>query len=423
MKKYFFIFLFFCHQLEAQKIDKEPTPDVLLGKFTGHLAKITAVDVSPTGKFGISGDAMGSIKVWNLIKKELIYENSLHKRAISSVKFSADGKQFLTASLDGFVRVFDIDLKKEIAFLNLKDEVKQADFTALQDIIFAHTGGYRYTKWNIKRNEQVKSDYFAYKIKFLEISKKSAHMMIATEINSIRYWNYGLDMQLFLDTQVHRHSISTLTMNKNSTFGASTSSNYLILWDLKANLPKRYNLQSDQISSTLFNNSSEIIIVFNHSLLVCYNFEQLKITKSFTLPEKSEVLASDSRGSLLLVGSELGNVFLYSTDDNIFKENIDNYIQECLEKWYEKDIYEKTNDYVVRVKEANIQAKTDSLIKVYFGNSFADFLPKWKNFKQSYNADKEEFDVTFENFRKIYFKIPVSEAKNFDFTQCEVKNP
>jgi WD40 repeat protein len=117
----------------------------LLGDADNNGNGIRAIDYSPDGKLIATGDFYGNIKIFDAgsqkllvsmeeetrIEKEEGYVNRTH--LVNSVQFSPDGETLLTASSDGFVklwRVSDGQLLKEIEHLDF--------FTPDCDVISAH---------------------------------------------------------------------------------------------------------------------------------------------------------------------------------------------------------------------------------------------------------------------------------------------
>jgi len=89
------------------------------------------------------------------------------------------------------------------------------------------------------------------------------------------------------------------------------------------------------------------------------------------------------------------------------------YVKSAVNKWQKKGKYEKSNDYITRVSEANRKKYIDEATKEaiqYVGRFKID--PKIVNL--DYNPDIETFKIALTGGQDIIVKVPVSEAQAFD---------
>lgn len=86
--------------------------DALSGKeiktYGGHRLPINAVCFSPDGKYFVSGSDDNTIKLWELFTGKVIKTFNGHTEAVTSVTFSPDGKTILSGSADKTMKLFDI---------------------------------------------------------------------------------------------------------------------------------------------------------------------------------------------------------------------------------------------------------------------------------------------------------------------------
>ena len=79
-------------------------------RFAGHKAMVFAIAVSPDEHTVVSGDSYGNVLWWNLATGRLLKRLSqAHSSGISSINFSRDGKQLLTADVGGSIAIWAVE--------------------------------------------------------------------------------------------------------------------------------------------------------------------------------------------------------------------------------------------------------------------------------------------------------------------------
>ena len=79
-----------------------------INQLSGHHNVITAVTITPDGRWAASGDCDGNICLWNLESGLCVTRLEGHQKHISDLSFAADGSIVVSASWDRSVRVWDI---------------------------------------------------------------------------------------------------------------------------------------------------------------------------------------------------------------------------------------------------------------------------------------------------------------------------
>lgn len=74
---------------------------------SGHREECLALDFHPFGEFFASGGADRSLKLWDLRQKSCIHKYGGHTDAVSSLRFSPDGRLLASGSQKGVVKVGD----------------------------------------------------------------------------------------------------------------------------------------------------------------------------------------------------------------------------------------------------------------------------------------------------------------------------
>jgi len=108
--------------------------DIITGKtlseLTGHKDEINAIDLSPDGKYLVSGSSDKTIKTWDLATLKEIKQYIGFEWKVTSVEYSLDGKYIAGGCNTGETKLFDTESGKEIAsFKDMGKNVKDVAFS------------------------------------------------------------------------------------------------------------------------------------------------------------------------------------------------------------------------------------------------------------------------------------------------------
>lgn len=83
--------------------DKKPTKEI-----DAHRIKVTALAISPSGRYLASGGWGGKVMVHNLMEEAPVLELKGHKRQINTLAFSPDGLTLASAGKDKTIKLWDL---------------------------------------------------------------------------------------------------------------------------------------------------------------------------------------------------------------------------------------------------------------------------------------------------------------------------
>jgi glucose/arabinose dehydrogenase len=86
------------------------TDPVLLTQLNGHQGAVSTIRFSPDGKLIATGGADGTVRLWTIKGQQL--NEVRHQDPVSTVRFSPDGKLIATGWTDGTIRILNIQGQK-----------------------------------------------------------------------------------------------------------------------------------------------------------------------------------------------------------------------------------------------------------------------------------------------------------------------
>jgi len=90
--------------------------DLLVGRWIGHEAWVTCVDLHPSGQTAVTGSSDANLVVWDLNTGESAVLHG-HIDGVTAVSFIGDGQTLVSASKDGVIKVWDTESRSVLKTL------------------------------------------------------------------------------------------------------------------------------------------------------------------------------------------------------------------------------------------------------------------------------------------------------------------
>jgi len=91
--------------LQSYALIEEP---VIWRRLSNPDQTLTAVDISPTGNFVISGSEEATLQVWDLRAQQVVRNLDSHTDSVTSVAFSPNGRTFVSGSTDKTIKIWNL---------------------------------------------------------------------------------------------------------------------------------------------------------------------------------------------------------------------------------------------------------------------------------------------------------------------------
>ena len=165
---------------------------------TGHTEPINCLSYSPDGKLLASGSAAKSILsdsgkfeiiIWNVSDGLIISHLTGHQSPIQSISFDRSGKYLVSSDINGEVRIWSLDSMKEIKFIEGLEWIGTVCFTPDSKFIL---GEYSYEKkvniWDSETGELVSTLPVNLQIGSMDISPDGSKIALSC-YHKIQIWS------------------------------------------------------------------------------------------------------------------------------------------------------------------------------------------------------------------------------------------
>ena len=204
-------------------------------KDTSQQNSIYSVAITLNGHYALSGDIAGLVRFWNLETGEERVFSPVHKSAVLCVAVTPDGRYGISGSYDMTMRIWDLAACKEIGvFGKHQDAVKCLAITP--DGRYLLSGGYdnALILWDISRREKIRSftghTNWVYSV---AITANGQYALSGSIDNTIKLWNLstGAMVRTFhVDT-----SITSVAITPDDRYVVvGTHDQALKVWDLSS---------------------------------------------------------------------------------------------------------------------------------------------------------------------------------------------
>lgn len=113
--------------------------------FKGHGSTISALsfygDFNSKNWKVSSGDIMGTVKVWDLVKRKCVFTSKEHSATVRGVNFNSTGELFISGGRDNLLMLYNAKNWKEIKSIPLESTIESTGFVEIEGETYIYTGG------------------------------------------------------------------------------------------------------------------------------------------------------------------------------------------------------------------------------------------------------------------------------------------
>jgi WD40 repeat protein/tRNA A-37 threonylcarbamoyl transferase component Bud32 len=201
----------------------------------GHQDRISALTFGFNGRVLISASQDGEIKLWDLSKRQLISTVPNHSWGVLAIALTPDSDRLVSGSGDGVIQLWDAETDRPLA--NLAQHQNQVSALAIDrsgQLLVSGSTDRTICLWDLKSDRLIKTlKGHVDRVSALALTPDGTILISGSWDKTLKVWDCKLGEQLRV-IAAHRDRINSLAMHPSGKFFASGSEDSRIkLWDLQ----------------------------------------------------------------------------------------------------------------------------------------------------------------------------------------------
>jgi WD40 repeat protein len=213
-----------------------PAGTALLRTLVGHSGWATGVSVSPDGRQALSASEDGTLKLWDLETGRELRTLAGHSVWVTGVAMSADGRRAVSASVDQTLKVWNLATGRGLHTLaGHSDRVNGVALSGDGRRAVSASQDHTLKVWDVETGRQlVTLTGHSDAVNSVAISRDGRRAVSASEDKTLKVWNLNTGRELHTLTG-HAGAVSGVGVTPDGHRGVSASSDRTLkLWDLEA---------------------------------------------------------------------------------------------------------------------------------------------------------------------------------------------
>ncbi|OGV56468.1 MAG: hypothetical protein A2X45_03380 [Lentisphaerae bacterium GWF2_50_93] len=230
--------------------------------FEGHKKEITSVCFSPNGKFALSGSKDKNIKLWDISGKCLrTFEG--HIDCVNSVCYSSDGKLAISGSSDNTLKIWDMEsllcIRTFEGFEGHKRAVNSVSISSNVRFVLSGSDDNTMKLWGISGNTIHTFEGHKSYVNSVCFSPDIRQALSGSSDNTLKLWD--IESGKCLHTFTHSDSVYSVVFSPDGKFVLSGSKDKnLKLWSIVSGKCLHTFTHSDSVYSVVFSPDGKFIL-------------------------------------------------------------------------------------------------------------------------------------------------------------------
>jgi len=202
---------------EGDEIHDSFVPKKCIHRFTGHKKGVQAIRWFPdTGHLLLSASYDGTVKIWDVHNSRSVRRTYTgHSEGVRDVNFTNDGRHFITASFDRYMRYWDTETGQCVStFCNRKVPYQVKFHPIEQDQFLMASSDNRIWQWDIKTGETVQEyNHHIQSVNSVLICDDGKRFVSTADDKKILVWEWGIPVPMKYITDPTMHAVPTTALH------------------------------------------------------------------------------------------------------------------------------------------------------------------------------------------------------------------
>lgn len=194
---------------------------------TGHNKGVQAIEAFPgTGHLLLSASMDGRCKIWDFRDNfELRRTYHGHSEGVRSIQMSNDGKEFLSAGFDRYVRLWDVETGKAVGTFSNRKMNYCVKFNPRDNNVFlAASSDNRIYQWDVRSGQIVQQyNYHLEACSYISFIDEGRKFVSTSDDKKLLVWEYDIPVPIKYIQGHEMHAIPTITQHPTQPFFAGQS--------------------------------------------------------------------------------------------------------------------------------------------------------------------------------------------------------
>jgi len=212
---------------DPERVHDAFVPKKLIHRFTGHTKGVQAIRWFPdTGHLLLSGSYDGKVKIWDAHGSRSVKRTYVgHEAGVRDVSFSHDGRHFLTAAFDRYMRYWDTETGQCVQTLTNRKVPYQARFHPEEhDVFMMAASDNRLWQWDLKSGETVQEyNHHLQAVSSVLFTDDGKRFVSTSDDKKMLIWEYGIPVPMKYISDPTMHAIPTTGLHPQGQFFSAQS--------------------------------------------------------------------------------------------------------------------------------------------------------------------------------------------------------
>ncbi|MCP4582820.1 MAG: TIR domain-containing protein [candidate division Zixibacteria bacterium] len=203
---------------------------------SGHSGSVSAVAVTPDGRFAISGSDDETLKVWDITSGEELHTLSGHSDRICTVISTSDGRFAISGSRDETLKVWDINSGEELRTLSgHSGSVSAVAVTLDGRFAISGSGDETLKVWDIESGEELRTlSWHRSGVSAVAVTSNGRLAISGSWDKTLKIWDITNGDEL-RTLSGHRSAVKTVALTSDGRLAISGSMDETLkVWDIES---------------------------------------------------------------------------------------------------------------------------------------------------------------------------------------------